>query len=246
MNSTTPTILAPGEVNVWLLRLEVLPAKLEQLWAILNPAEQRRAARLLRDADRNRFIAARGRLRQILAQYLVADPREIEFGYENHGKPFLKNPAPATPIHFNLSHSQSVGLLAISHTSPVGVDVEHARPPEQSFDALGLAKRFFSAAEHAAIAAAPDDETLRRHFFTCWTRKEAFVKALGSGIAGGLDTFDVLSPDAPDAPAAIFAHRIDPTHVSRWALRDLALPAGYFGALCTHAPIVTSPTLTLP
>lgn len=240
----TPTVVPPGVVNVWLLKLDLAPAKLEQLHSLLSPDEQQRAARFLRDADRQRFTAARGRLRQILGQYLAADPARVEFSYENHGKPFLKNSP--VPIHFNLSHSNGLALLAVSSTSPVGIDIEHARGPEHSLDALGLARRFFSRAEHTAIAAAPNDDDMRKQFFTCWTRKEAFVKALGSGIAGGLDSFDVLNPELPDAAPALFAHRTDPSHVARWALRDLVLPTGFYGALCAHAPLHAAPVLTLP
>jgi 4'-phosphopantetheinyl transferase len=240
---TTPTVLPPGEVNVWLLRLEATPAKFEQLRALLSPDEASRAARFLRNADRERFTISRGRMRQVLAQYLAADPRDIQFAYENQGKPFLKKTAAHAPLHFNLSHSHQLGLLAVSSTSPVGIDIEHAK---DTLDAPGLAKRFFSDAESAIIAGAPDADALRRRFYTCWTRKEAFVKALGSGIAGGLDCFDVLTPESPDAPAAVFAHRIDPSHTVRWALRDLALPEGYFGALCAHAPLLNVSLLHLP
>lgn len=235
-------MISKPPIQLVLCPLDVPDATIATLRAYLSVDELERADRYRRESDRTRFIVARGRLRQVLANYFAFHPATLQFGYEDRGKPFLKTFV-REPLHFNISHSHGLALIAVSETSPVGVDLEYAK---DDLDATGLARRFFSPAEHSAIIAAPDDAALRRRFYTCWTRKEAFVKAIGSGIVGGLDTFDTMTPDSPDAPAALFAHRTEPVLVTRWALRDLTLPPGYFGALCAHAPITAAPILTLP
>jgi 4'-phosphopantetheinyl transferase len=143
----------------------------------LAPQEVARSERFRFEADRRRFKAGRTLLRQLLAAYLGTDPASIPIEIDRFGKPFIDE----NPIHFNISHSDEIFLLGFSR-SPVGVDVERIRPVEQELAG------YFTAAERSALAASNDREAL---FFDYWTRKEAVLKALGTGFFRELDSFEV-------------------------------------------------------
>jgi 4'-phosphopantetheinyl transferase len=139
--------------------------------------------------DRDRYIAAHGQLRELLAAALSVPARELRFTAGEHGKPRLAGEA---DVEFNLSHAGSVGLFG-SMALPIGVDVEVWRPLS---DRDSLARRYFSPAEFASYAATPE-EGRTAAFFACWTRKEAIVKVDGRGLALGLSSFDVeIAPAA--------------------------------------------------
>ena len=146
------------------------------LRALLSPDEQQRAARLVFREDRRRYIVARARLRQLLGARLDAGPETLHFVYSEHGKPALA----AGELRFNLSHCEDVAVYAFADGREVGVDVEREREVE---DAEAIAERCFSPAERDACRALG--------FLYCWTRKEAFVKALGSGLSSPLPELDV-------------------------------------------------------
>jgi 4'-phosphopantetheinyl transferase len=172
-------IIAEDEVHVWRARLDELPP----FRSLLSPDEQARADRFYRPQDRDRFVAARGALRMILAQYTGIAASELRFLYGEHGKPYLAEEQP----HFNLSHSHGLALCAMARFE-VGIDVERIRETAHS---MKIAERFFSPAEAAELKAlAPD---LRPAAFSrAWTRKEALVKGIGQGIVA-------LRKDYPDA-----------------------------------------------
>ena len=105
--------LQPGEVHVWFARLERTPARLTRMRTILNPEEMARADRFLMDVHRNRFIAARALLRDLLAGYLSQPPDAIRFAYNEWGKPALAPGFAASDLRFNLSHSQNLAMYAV-------------------------------------------------------------------------------------------------------------------------------------
>jgi 4'-phosphopantetheinyl transferase len=193
------------------------------LRGLLSDDELSRAGRFAFARDRDRFIVAHARLRQILAAYLGARPTEIRFGHGPAGKPYLAAPVGHRPLGFNLSHSGDLALYAVAWDRRVGIDVEDARR-ERAF--RDIAKSVFSARERAELAALPD-ERRRERFYTIWTRKEAFIKALGEGMSYPLDRFSVVGrvgepalelPDGADA-------------AGRWALFDLSPGDDYAAAL---------------
>jgi 4'-phosphopantetheinyl transferase len=185
------------------------------------PEEVERAARYVRAETRDRFVAARGTLRTLLARYLGVQPRQIVLSYGPRGKPRLVSPA--GEVHFNVSHSGDLALIAFSSHSPIGVDLERI---SAATDVGGLAGRYFSPAELAHIEAR--SPAARRHaFFVCWTRKEAYLKATGDGLAQALDGFDVASAPGRVVPAS---PRVS-EEALRWRLADLAPPRGYTAAL---------------
>jgi len=173
-----------GQVQVWCIRLDASIKVVGRLRALLSHDELMRAARFVFDRDRRRFIVARAALRSILAQYLGRQPAEIRFDYGAKGKPYLSG---ANSLSFNLSHSDDLALLGVARGLEIGIDLECL---DRQIDIFEIAGQFFTSKEIAAIrAAVPDQQHLR--FLEFWTCKEAYLKALGDGLAAPLNTLDV-------------------------------------------------------
>ena len=170
------------KVDVVVESLDVDEAPLR---ALLSPDEQERAARFVFREDRRRYIVARARLRQLLGERLRVSPEKIELQYGAAGKPALA--ASHGELRFNLSHCEDVAVYAFADAAEVGVDVEAVRRLD---DADEIAMRVFSPRERAAYLRLPEGERAWG-FFRCWTRKEALVKALGSGLSQPLEDLDV-------------------------------------------------------
>jgi 4'-phosphopantetheinyl transferase len=215
-------ILTAGQVHVWRSPLDLDGSVLDGLRMSLSDEELERAARFRFDEHRNRFIAARGVLRDILSKYLHQQARAIEFSYNAFGKPALK--LQGQGIQFNLSHSGALALFALSANMQLGVDVEQMRPGPAD---LAIAERFFSQSEVAALRALPTD-IQSEAFFNCWTRKEAYVKALGGGLQIPLDSFDVSI--APGEPAVLHSVQ-EEGQKDKWSLQALHPAPGYAAAL---------------
>ena len=198
----------------------------QQLNATLNPSERERANRFRREILQRRFIAGRGYLRSILARYLQVDPATIAFEYGPQGKPGLADRS--SGLEFNLAHSKGIAVCGITLDSPIGVDIESGRPLDM---ADRIINRFFSAAEQAEFLSLTDVEQAPA-FLRGWTRKEAFINALGLGLAYPLDAFDVsLGAENP----RILRVGDDPAEASRWSLVDL--PAGDAAAAVVRGEI---------
>jgi len=189
----------------------------------LSTTERTRADRFLTPRDRLRFRRGRGLLRAILGRYLDEDPARLEFEYGPRGKPELAG----ARLRFNLSHSRDLLLVAVTAKSRVGVDVDQVRPVA---DLDRIARRFFSAAENAALASVPPAHRLEA-FFRCWTGKEAFIKATGGGFSVSLSGFDIDL--AAEGPAGVVVHG-DPEESTRWSLRRVVPGPGYCAALATE------------
>lgn len=217
--------LRPDSVHIWTVRLDLPQNEVESLRDALVENERARADRFRTDALRARFITSRAAQRQILARYGAASPGAITFRYSTQGKPSLESPVSLAHLRFNVSHSADLALLAVAENREVGIDVEAVRVVR---DATGLARRFFSPAECAALQMLTGDR-LTRAFLACWTRKEAYVKAIGLGIATQLGNFDVTVD--PDSPATIEATRPDAGDAARWTMHSVDAGPGYFATL---------------
>jgi 4'-phosphopantetheinyl transferase len=223
--------LPDDEVHVWRASLDLSTSRVLRLRQALTADELGRVARFHFQRSRDRFIVARGSLRTILGRYLGLEPGQVRFSYSPFGRP-----APIAPsgcpgqraLDFNLSHSGDLALFALARGRKVGVDVERI---SADVDWEPMAERFFSPRESAALRALPPG-VRREAFFTCWTRKEAVVKARGEGLSLPLDRFDVSV--VPGEPAALLATRDDPGEASRWTLRDLSPGPGYVAALAVE------------
>ncbi len=231
MTMTIPWLSPPVTLTLTAATVDVWQAVLSQPASIrhhlrqsLSAAELSRAKRFHFERDRQHFIVGRGVLRDILSRYTKETPGDLHFGYTAYGKPFLDRPADSE-LRFNLSHSGDLALYAISHERDLGLDVEQIRPMP---DALDLAARFFSARENETLQTVPPAQ---RHeaFFNAWTRKEAYIKALGEGLSHPLDSFDVSL--RPAEPARLLAVRGDPQALHRWQLVAFTPQPGYIAAL---------------
>src|SRR5262249_10240292 len=152
------------------------------LYATLSEDERRRSARFRFEHDRRRFVVARGVLRELLGRHLRTHPGEIRFVYNSFGKPLL-DPTSGSGLKFNLSHAGDLALIAIADHADVGIDVEHVRPER---DHAAIARQFFPAPQADLLNRLPN-QLRPQAFFRLWTRKEAFVKAAGEGLAGDFE-----------------------------------------------------------
>ena len=217
--------LATGEVHVWRLALDQPESVLTEFRRTLEADELERAGRFHFEKHRRHFVVGRGGLRHVLSRYLDVKPEELRFTYGAFGKPALVG----DELRFNMSHSHGVALFAVAADRELGVDVEHMRADFASED---IARRFFSPVEVAAFGALQKEEQVAA-FFRCWTRKEAYIKAIGRGLSEPLDAFDVTL--APGEAATLL--RASGQDVSRWSLFDLDVGEGYAGALLVEAPV---------
>ena len=212
-----------GQVHVWRTCLDQDDDTVERFRQTLAPEELDRAARFRFERLQRHFIAGRGFLRDVLARYLPAKPEELRFSYNEYGKPSL---ADGQSLQFNMSHSHEVGLVAVTRAAAVGVDVEHIRA---DFASDEIARRFFSRLEVERFNSLPPDEQVAA-FFRCWSRKEAYIKAIGKGLSQPLDGFDVtLAPSEP--PALLRAGEGDPR---TWSFSDIDVGPDYASALAVE------------
>lgn len=219
-----------GEVQVWRMALDRTAEEVAALFEVLSTDERERAARYVSERDRARFVAGRGLLRRVLAGYRGSEaPERLRFAYGAHGKPRLAAvDAEGVDVRFNLAHSDGLALLAVALGREVGVDVEWVR---EDGAIAAVADRYFSRAERDALAALPEGERCRA-FYACWTRKEAYVKARGEGLALPLDGFTVSS--APGEAPALLAVEGEPGEPARWTLRDVEAGEGYAAAVAVE------------
>lgn len=162
----------------------------------------------------------------LLGEYLQMDPGAVEFGYAANGKPFLAGTLSAERLYFNVSHAEERAMFAIASGRELGVDIEFVRAMP---DALAIAESFFSVAEIAVLRSLPE-EVRAEAFFACWTRKEAYIKALGDGLSLPLQDFDVSL--APSEPARLLATRRE--HSPPLTLKDVRVAPGYVAALAAE------------
>jgi 4'-phosphopantetheinyl transferase len=220
--------LPPSEIHVWHAALDEASRE-RDLLPLLCGDERRRAQRLRFEEHRRRFTAAHAIARLILAEYLDLRPHEISFTFGKHGKPRVEDAQNPGGLTFNMSESQGHALYAVTRRHAIGVDIECIREMSGMDD---IVADVFSPAEQAAYARLPARQKLDA-FFACWTRKEAFIKALGRGLSLPLASFDVSLE--PDAPPCLLKLDGGLGEVSRWAIHDLNPAQGFAGAVAVEA-----------
>ncbi|NEQ40924.1 MAG: 4'-phosphopantetheinyl transferase superfamily protein [Okeania sp. SIO3I5] len=213
--------LSENNVHIWSTNLKLSSGQIEKLSTILSSDEIERAKRFYFEKDKNRFIIARGTLRKILSRYLNIEAQKLQFAYSDRGKPYLTN----TSILFNLSHSQDLALYAITQVNLIGIDLEYIRPMN---DVENLAKRFFSPQEYNLISQLPPQKQ-QETFFKLWTCKEAYLKATGDGLAGGLEKVEICL--TPEKPVEFFSINGDIEEASHWYLHQFIPQANYIAAV---------------
>ncbi|MGB3638453.1 MAG: 4'-phosphopantetheinyl transferase superfamily protein [Rivularia sp. (in: cyanobacteria)] len=215
--------LLPNEVHVWRENLDNVIPLLEDLTQILSEDELVRAKRFHFEQHRQRFIAARGILRNILSGYLNIEPSKINFGYEARGKPFLDQSCNKNNRCFNLSHSQNFALYAVSLDNSIGVDLECI---SSTTDVVSLAQRFFAPSEFAVIESAPQEQQ-QQLFFRYWTCKEAYLKATGTGLKDLQKVEIYLTPEQPA--------ELNIPNSGEWSLLEMQPFYNCAGAIAIHS-----------
>ena len=196
--------------------------------SLLSDAERRRASRFAFDGDRRRFVLARARLRELLGVRLGVRPESVELAYGACGKPALARRFADSGLRFNLSHRDDVAVYGFSGEGEIGIDVEAVRVID---DADRIAARVFSRCENEAYQAL-DRPDRPLGFFNCWTRKEAFVKAMGDGLSHPLGGFDVSL--APGDPAKILRVDETPGDECGWRMESFSPASGFVAAVVSE------------
>ena len=223
-----PIPLVENEIHVWRASTNTPPSVGNQLAQLLSPDELARLERYRFERDRLRFMTSRGILRILLGAYLELDPMQLIFDYGLHGKPHVSQQSTQSPIQFNLSHSEDLSLFAFTKNARIGVDLEHLRPiPEVDL----ICERFFAPGEKTTMRGLPEDQKLEA-FFTGWTRKEAYVKALGESIIPALDQVEVSLISGESTQLIIDVD--NPEMIDKFSLISLVPLTGYLAAIAVE------------
>jgi 4'-phosphopantetheinyl transferase len=225
--------LGADDGHVWRASLDQPAGAIARLARLLSKDEYQRAERFHRPADRRRFIAGRGILRKIISSYLSLAPDEAQFVYNKYGKPSVLTNQDRNALRFNLSHSNGMALYAVTRGRRIGIDIEYMR---EDFATLEVAERYFSKDEFEALERVPINQRTEA-FFNCWSRKEAYIKAIGMGVSYPLDGFTVSL--APEAAPALLRVDADATEAARWKMYKLDAAEGYAAALIIENPPVS-------
>jgi 4'-phosphopantetheinyl transferase len=229
--------LSRRNIDVWTVRIDPPKAVAERFVPYLGADEKERAARFQFEQHRNSFVIAHGVLRILLGHYLNVSPISIQFKFGAKGKPALAAPA---DVDFNMSHSGGLAVFAFMAGCEVGVDVEHLRPLQ---DMHRIASRFFCSEEAAELMSLAAEQR-EQGFYLCWTRKEAYIKAIGDGLSAPLDDFRVTL--RPGQPARFLHIAHDTSAAEAWKLHDLQLGPNYSAALAyceTERPVTLLPMI---
>jgi 4'-phosphopantetheinyl transferase len=223
--------ISDRKIHVWPVIVQGADSVVAKFESFLAPDESTRAATFRFEHLRRSFMLSRGALRFLIGSYMGVSPEKVPLIQGVHGKPSLVQPERASPaFEFNVSHSGDLALFAFTTGCELGVDVEQIRLLE---DMTRVASHFFSREETEDLFSLPPAER-ERAFFLCWTRKEAFVKAVGEGLSIPLDSFRVTL--RPGQPARLLHLDHDVALAQAWMLHDLQVAmrevsVGYAAAL---------------
>ena len=217
--------LSSQDIHIWRANLDLPSEQIERFFETLSADEKIRSERFHFERHRNFFIAARGILRAILSRYSELEPDEWRFNYGPRGKPEIAESCGVENLEFNVSHSEEIALYGITRASKIGIDIEKVR---SLADAEQIAKRFFSPQEFTWLNQLPVSQK-EAAFFSLWTCKEAYLKAIGEGLAFGLDQFQI-SFDSKNSPEIISIQGNQQVAIP-WVLQQLNPVLGYVGSV---------------
>jgi 4'-phosphopantetheinyl transferase len=213
--------LLGDDVHLWIVDLDDRSVPAARVNSILSAEERERAARFVFEPDAWHFSLCRAILRLGLATHCKRPAAEITIQAGEHGKPFVEN----EQIHFNVSHSRSMGLLAFTRIGELGVDVEAVQP---DIEALEISSAHFTPGEAAWIAATPVPSERAHRFTRLWTRKEAVLKATGKGIGERLSSFDVYASNT----VLVRIHHAQIVHKEMYLIvKDIDISEGFYASL---------------
>lgn len=219
--------LPPNEVHLWHCRFDANKAYIEDFKRMLSDDEVEKASRFKFDIHREQSIISRGLLRTLLGRYLQISPNNLRFGYTEFDRPFLKE---KTSLEFNVSHSGNRLVIGFVQNVEIGVDIEKLK---SDFDVMAIAQSFFSLDEIETLNDLPDENKVDA-FYRCWTRKESFIKAKGSGLSFPLTSFSVsLNTDT----AKLLRTDWDTREKEEWQIFTFTPQESYQGAISVRSPI---------
>jgi len=214
---------ADREIQIWAVELRASGDVISRCRSWLSADEQGRAGRFHFERHSRAFILGRAVLRALLGGLLEIPPGEVRFSYGPKGKPALADSGCA--LRFNCSNSANLAVYAFTHGCEIGIDVEALRPIP---DMEKIAARFFAAEEAGELMALAERDRPQA-FFNCWTRKEAYIKAVGEGLAVPLSSFRVTL--RPGVPAEMLSLGGSAEAAQAWTLEEFAPAPGFVGAL---------------
>jgi len=220
-----PAQMVPDEVYLWRVSLDKITWDFDEIEQLLSADERKRSERFVFERDQRRFMLGRAVLRMILGRCLSLPPEEVSFRYERYGKPVLDH----TDFSFNISESDGCAVYAITRNRRIGVDIERIRDIAEMDQ---IARRFFSSSENELLCTL-EGSRKRKMFFEYWTRKEALIKAVGSGLKMPLHSFDVTA--YPDEPTYLIRLKDDLGKECQWAINDLARNTGFAAAVAVES-----------
>ena len=217
-------VLSNEQVHVFLFQLNSFNCN--DLLPYLSEDELIRASKLKIEQKKNQFVITRGLLRRLLSNCLEKEPGELTFSYQQHCKPTIDDKYNNKSIEFNVSHSGNYGLIAMTLENKVGIDIEETNP---EIDFQSLSNRFFSDNEKKELINLDKDEQLDA-FYRVWVRKESFIKAIGKGVAFGLDRFSVSLEENINTEMEV----VTPESINdKWFCYDITMLDNYKTALTT-------------
>jgi len=217
--------LESKNVDIWLIDKNKYNSDVKYFWEILSFKEREKALRFRFEKDKNCFVIARGILRVLLGKYILKDPKKIEFQYSENGKPSIES---NEKVKFNLSHSKDAIVIGFVKDYEIGVDVEFIKKDMEFED---IANSFFSEEEIHELMCFNKKEKSQA-FFNCWTRKEAFIKAEGSGLSFPLNEFVVSLKNKNSAK--LLSTKWDETEKEKWSLEAFTPFENYIGAIAVR------------
>ena len=212
---------AAGEAHVWHAALDGPAPALEALARWLSPEERERADRFRVEHGRRRYVRAHAFLRGLIGRYLGCSPETVALRAGTGGKPEL---APPATLRFNLAHSGELAIAVIAGGREVGADVERIRALRHR---SGLARRVLSPAELDELGQGLGEVEL----LSCWTRKEAVLKATGDGLRR-----DPATVEAGPGGTALVTLPGNGSAGGQWQVVSLAPAPGYVAAIAAHGP----------
>jgi 4'-phosphopantetheinyl transferase len=194
-------------VHVWLFSIDPKDYRENEFLSILSPEEQAKSKKFHFSVDQKKYVISHGIMRKIIASYIPCHPKEIQYRHNAYGKPELH--MPSCDIHFNLSHSEKLGALAIA-TRPIGTDIEHLKPLE---DYISLTKHFLSEKESNYFEQLTFANQ-HQAFYRAWTKKEAYIKAIGMGLSYPVEQITICLDEHPQ----ILEDRVNPDNAANLSI----------------------------
>lgn len=219
--------LSNSEVHLLNVSIDTISSEIQSFIDVLSEDEVRRAAVYSLEKDRVQFIIGRGLLRIILGFYVDANPKELRFQYNEYGKPQLSEALLYNYISFNVSHSDNEIIYAISQGRKLGVDIERICLDLEFNEVL---KRFFSPKEQWIIKNSPSEKQVNT-FYMIWTRKEAYCKAIGTGIVSHFERIDVTAGTGEANRYKVSGENIEEKY---WVISDISIDENYTAAVAVH------------